>query len=382
MPKNIVVCCDGTANEFAKDRTNVIKLYSILVQDSAIQTTYYHPGLGTMEPAGALTPWARKIIRLLGKAVGYGLSDDIRDAYVYLMSQYEPGDRVYIFGFSRGAYTVRAIAALLKGYGLIRRGNETLVPYAIRMQMGIHEASQGNDPAQFAKYCELAKEFKATMSIECKPYFVGVWDTVCSVGWVENPLSLPYESNNPDIAVGRHAIAIDERRAFFRTHLWIKPVDAAREFGPKDMLQVWFPGVHCDVGGGYPENQSGLSKGALDWMLQEAKAYGLLVQDAKEQEVLGKSNGSQYCKQDPNDTIHESLEGLWVFAEFIWKKHWNWARHKWEHRPNLFRCRTIPPKSLVHDSAYLRGDDYAKRLPPDAIRATTRDLGKGASNAH
>nr|WP_162560759.1 DUF2235 domain-containing protein [Methylobacterium durans] len=100
--KNIVVCCDGTANEFAADRTNVVKLFSALTHDPSEQVAYYHPGLGTMEPAGALTRPVRWATRLLGKAVGYGLAADIRDAYVYIMEQYEPGDRVFLFGFSRG----------------------------------------------------------------------------------------------------------------------------------------------------------------------------------------------------------------------------------------------------------------------------------------
>jgi uncharacterized protein (DUF2235 family) len=103
VAKNIVVCCDGTANEFAKNNTNVVKLYSVLVRDPARQVTYYHPGLGTMEPAGALTTFARKVTKALGMAIGYGLANDMRDAYVFLMRTYQPGDHVYLFGFSRGA---------------------------------------------------------------------------------------------------------------------------------------------------------------------------------------------------------------------------------------------------------------------------------------
>src|SRR5690349_21439877 len=112
MPKNVVLCCDGTANEFAQDRTNVVKLFSALVQDSARQVAYYHPGLGSMEPPGALSGLARRLTRLLGQAFGYGLDLDIRDAYVFLMNNYEEGDKIFLFGFSRGAYTVRAVAAL------------------------------------------------------------------------------------------------------------------------------------------------------------------------------------------------------------------------------------------------------------------------------
>src|SRR5215471_9953496 len=207
--RNVVVCCDGTANEFAENKTNVIKLYSVLNQDPARQITYYHPGLGTMEPAGALSTFSRKFTKLLGQAVGYGLSNDIRDAYVYLMREFREGDQLFLFGFSRGAYTVRAIASLLHMYGLIRTDIEPLAPYAIRMMAGINRAQTRNDQAATESYFRLADEFKAMMcSTKCTPHFVGVWDTVSSVGWVENPLKLPFTANNPDIEIGRHAVSI------------------------------------------------------------------------------------------------------------------------------------------------------------------------------
>src|SRR6266852_2075228 len=142
MARNIVICCDGTANEFTKNNTNVVKLYSTLERDPATQVTFYHPGLGTMEPEGALTTFSRKVTKLLGMALGYGLSNDIRDAYVFLMQNFERGDKVFLFGFSRGAYTVRAVASLLHMYGLIHPGNEPLVTYAIRMLTGISRADE------------------------------------------------------------------------------------------------------------------------------------------------------------------------------------------------------------------------------------------------
>jgi uncharacterized protein (DUF2235 family) len=366
MPRNIVVCCDGTANEFARDRTNVVKLYYALVQDPAQQRTFYHPGLGTMEPAGALTNFARKLTRLAGKAFSYGLENDIRDAYLYLMNCFEPGDRIFLFGFSRGAYTVRSVASLLHMYGLIPQGNEPLVPYAIRMLTAINKLRGKSDEDAKAVF-QLAEEFKKTFSRrECKPWFVGVWDTVSSVGWIENPLRLPYTANNPDIEVGRHAVAIDERRAFFRSNLW-RPQPP--ESGPKDLKQVWFPGVHSDVGGGYPESESGLSKIALEWMLKEAMAAGLLVDAAKMNLVLGKSGGG-YEPPNPNAMMHESLTPWWWPAEFLLKRHFNWQEKKWERRMNLFRRRTIPPGSMVHQSAYDRAGDYKNRLPSDAIAVT------------
>ena len=87
----------------------------------------------------------------------------------------------------------------------------------------------------------MAAEFKEYMSrTDCNPWFVGVWDTVSSVGWISNPLKLPYVTNNPDIAIGRHAVSIDEHRAFFRNHLWRPPDDPQEPVGPKDLKQVWF----------------------------------------------------------------------------------------------------------------------------------------------
>jgi uncharacterized protein (DUF2235 family) len=380
MPRNLVICCDGTANEFAAARTNVIKLYYTLDHESPGQMAFYNPGLGTMEPSGALTTIGRKVTRLLGMAIGYGLADDIRDAYTFLMDHYEDGDRVFLFGFSRGAYTVRAVCSLLKMYGLLRRGNGPLIPYAIRMMMAIEKARQrkGADPDGAAtrqavdSYFRLAEEFRCTMSrSECRPHFVGVWDTVSSIGWKESPLKLPFVSDNPDIAIGRHAIAIDERRAFFRTHRWIPSKELA-EHGPRDVKQVWFPGVHCDVGGGYSEAESGLSKIALEWMLEEAKMAGLHVDGTRQQEVLGALPGSAYAKPDPDGPMHESLKGAWSLAEWISKPHFDWKTGQMTRRRNRGRRRTIPDGSLVHESAFLRGGgEYARRLPANVVRTPT-----------
>jgi len=367
---NIVLCCDGTANEFAEDRTNVVKLFSVL--DHRQQKAYYHPGLGTMEPPGALTTVTRAATRLLGKAIGYGLEADVRDAYVFIMRHYQPGDALYMFGFSRGAYTVRAVAALLHRYGLLRPGNEPLVPYAIRLLVS------SNPDKGFARAEELAASFKADMGcVTCEPAFVGVWDTVSSVGWIENPLKLPYVSDNPSIHVGRHAISIDERRAFFRNHLW-RSSPHLTTHGPRDVKQVWFPGVHCDVGGGYPEKESGLAKLALEWMMCEAMQAGLILDVPRAVQVLGYA-GSPLTPSNPRAARHESLTGAWYLAELLWKRHYNWARKRWGRRMNLGRRRTIPKDALVHESAYQRGAAYKKLLPPTATIELTCDFFRRAA---
>ena len=107
MSKNIVICCDGTGNEFAESKSNVIKLYKTLKCDAS-QIGYYHPGVGTMGSRSALTGIGKTWTKVMGLAFGYGISDNIADAYQFLMKNFEPGDDVYVFGFSRGAYTARA----------------------------------------------------------------------------------------------------------------------------------------------------------------------------------------------------------------------------------------------------------------------------------
>lgn len=370
--KNIVICCDGTANEFARNKTNVIKLYSMLVHDPARQVAYYHPGLGTMEPAGALTSPARQITKLLGRAFGYGLEADIRDAYVFLMNRFEADDRLFLIGFSRGAYTVRAVASLLHLYGLIRAGNEALVPYAIRMMTAIGKLVRRDDQGAVDESFHLAAQFRATFSVPylCKPWFIGVWDTVSSVGWIENPLVIPYSANNPDIHIGRHAIAIDERRAFFRQNLWGASSQSSPG-GPHDLQQVWFPGVHCDIGGGYPESESGLSNITLEWMLREAEVAGLLLdqqpQNNNGAHVLG-SGGGEYVRPGSTARMHESLQGWWRLAEFVPRRRYHWITGQWTWGMNLFRRRQIPEHALIHESAFARGEQYASRLPVTALR--------------
>lgn len=346
MPKNIVVCCDGTGNEFGPTNSNVIKLYSVLAQDPSTQVAYYHPGLGTMGAEGALSRLSRWWTKVKGLAFGYGLADNIGDAYIYLMGTYQPGDSVYLFGFSRGAYTARALAAMLFMYGLLRPGNEGLVRYITRL-------FRGHNPNIF----ELAQNFKSTFSGECKPRFLGVWDTVSSVGWVYNPVKLPYTANNTDIHYVRHAISIDERRAFFRQNLWGKPAPN------QDVKQVWFAGVHSDVGGGYLENESGLAKIALDWMLNEAMAAGMRVDAAKKDRVLGVTDPNN-AKPDAMGPIHKSLHGFWWLLELWPKRFWDASTKTYKWRWPLGKPRYMAPDSVVHNTVQIRIDSSKDSKDP------------------
>src|SRR6516225_4601020 len=141
----------------------------------------------------------------------------------------------------------------------------------------IRMMSKADDKAMYP----IAAQFQETFSRKCPIYFLGVWDTVNSVGWVYNPTIIPFTQNNPAIQIARHAISLDEHRAFYRQNL----LGDGRP--GQDFKQVWFAGVHSDVGGSYPEAESGLSKIALRWMLDEARTAGLLLDAQKVIDVLG-----------------------------------------------------------------------------------------------
>ncbi len=361
MPKNIVVCCDGTGNQFDTQKSNVVKLYKTLVCN-APQVAYYHPGVGTMGARNALTQIGKWWTRVIGLAFGYGISDNLADAYQFLMREFEPGDRLYVFGFSRGAYTARALCGMLHIVGLLTEGNEGLIPYAIRMIK--------RKKIDF----EVAKDFKNTFSRDCKTYFVGVWDTVSSLGWVYDPVRFPFTraTKNPDFQIIRHAVSIDERRAFFRQNLFGEPHDPQQ-----DVEEVWFAGVHSDVGGSYPESESQLSKITLQWMLCEAELAGLLVDPQRKADLLG--GKPPYVPPDPTTkNQHESLRRFWWIAE-LWPKlvDVRTAGGSWHKRlhMNLGRRRWISTDSFVHESVQqrlnARGISYKPgnlpELPPPHI---------------
>jgi len=327
MAKNIVICCDGTGNQYGDRNTNVVKLFSVLPKSRREQLAWYDPGVGTFSAPAALTKTARAWTKLLGLAFGFGIQENVQDAYRYLMEHYEPQDRVFIFGFSRGAYAARALVALIFKCGLLERGNDNLVPYAFQI-------------LKREKRVAIYSGFRRTFSRRCGVHFLGLWDTVKSVGWVYNPLKLQFTRRNPIVKTIRHAVSIDERRSFYRQNLWGEP------FAHQDVKQVWFAGVHSDVGGSYPERESGLSQIALQWMIEEAVSHGLLVDDKRRREVLGEvpapapahvspatpavaaavpeaaANEAEFhAPPDFRGPLHKSLHGVWWIPEILPKRY-------------------------------------------------------------
>jgi uncharacterized protein (DUF2235 family) len=339
MARNIIVCCDGTNNQFGVENTNVVRLIQVLNRDATRMRLYYDPGVGTLPEPEMWGKVRSTIAKWSSLAFGTGLQANVQEAYTYLMNYWEPGDRVFLFGFSRGAYTVRVLAAMLHALGLLPRGNENMVPYVMRLFRGVRNA--GEDPK--SNYWKLSHQFRQTFAREtCEPQkrfkirFLGVWDTVSSVGWVWDPTTFPYTRTNPSIEVIRHAVAIDERRAFYRQNLMVSS-------DTQDFKQFWFPGAHSDVGGGYGNDGGGLWMIPFQWIVDEAKDQGLEIDDARLAKLLENAPTHPWAEQ-----LHESLTPAWWWAELFPKLSGGRVRF------NLGSPRSIEDGQPIHNSALLR----------------------------
>jgi uncharacterized protein (DUF2235 family) len=286
MAKNIVFCADGTWDSSANG-TNVYKLFKACLT-TASQVPYYDDGVGADG-----TP----VEKLLGGAFGEGLYQKIKDGYSKISQVYEEGDRIFLFGFSRGAFTARSLAGMIAVSGLPTKGfDDALVEGAFTAYR--HKDQRAQILAQLeAKYA--MDGAKLTM--------VGVWDTVGSLGipaifGAVSPLIYGFLDTglHPDVLNAYQALAIDERRAEFPATLWTGATNPNQT-----VEQVWFTGVHCDVGGGYPVH--GLSDITLAWMLGKAIPLGLQVDPGV---------AAQYAVPDGKhalDQLHESWSVLWAF---------------------------------------------------------------------
>src|SRR5262252_1441120 len=282
--RNLIVCLDGTDNEFSAENTNVVRLFQCLDRDPERQLAYYDPGVGTIWEPGALTRTSKKIQMMLGLAFGFGVTGKVADAYLFLMQAYQRGDRVYVFGFSRGALEARALAALIHRCGLLQPQLASLQRYAMRLF-----EVPGNFP--------VVDSFRETFSERVDIAFLGIWDTVTSFGNVWSPIHWPNTSNNPSVRSLAHAIAIDERRAFFRQNRWSPSPGQQVE-------EVWFPGVHSDVGGGYDVASGRLWAITLEWMIGHARRAGLQFIDSAVESILSAAKTST---PDAETNQHDSL---------------------------------------------------------------------------
>lgn len=376
MAKNIIICSDGTGNTANKGRgTNVFKIFESVDLNShrfhperSPQVAIYDDGVGTED---------FRLLRILGGAAGYGLSRNVRQLYKELCRIYDPGDRIYLFGFSRGAFTVRSLSGFIGVCGILdvaRLGSsddfDELVEEAYRVYRGCYRTwlmktfMGPADPERIKQF--RARHCHGGESI----HFVGVWDTVDAVGLplhVSDLINkLVYQFKFPDLVLSPivaravHALAIDDERQSFHPLIW----DERAPLEPGQSLeQVWFAGVHSNVGGGYPKQ--GMSLVALDWIMYHAEQCGLRFIETERQYYRDHAN--------VDDKLYDPRAAVGIF-------------YRWFPRDIARMCRGSGVRPKIHLSVLERiahgTEDYRPgNLPGDSqvVITPTGDPDKDAS---
>ncbi|KAF8274308.1 hypothetical protein EI94DRAFT_1794529 [Lactarius quietus] len=286
--RTVVLCFDGTGDQFNTDNSNIVNFFSMLKKDDkSQQLVYYQAGIGTYTIPDIATPLVAKWKKTIDMAIGNHLDAHVMGGYEFLMEQYHAEDKICIFGFSRGAYTARALAGMIHKVGLLPAGNHQQVPFAYKMFS--RDDKKGWDQSD---------AFKKAFSIDIEIEFVGGYRLLRR----DDPTHLPFTSSNTAIRYFRHAISLDERRAKFKANHYhkchhndqkgTKSEDMPRSnhrhphftaiivmtikvlMGPlaeTNVREVWFAGCHCDVGGGSVKNDTphSLARISLRWIIRE-----------------------------------------------------------------------------------------------------------------
>ena len=397
MSRKIVVCLDGTGNEIETNESNVLRLYKTL-ERSEDQLVYYHPGVGTMDTNPFAKLFWSKPKLIAGLIFGAGLETNVLRAYEFLCRHYQEGDkknkidgdRLYFFGYSRGAYTARVLAGFINDFGLVDPQEFHLVAPVFRAWRSI---SSADDRKAYAKIRMLEHAF--TMRYPAIR-FLGLWDTVSSLLRVKlgKGTFIQYGTHssvdeNPSVESVRHVLAIDETRRFFRHQFW---TEGQKYYGTRfkskknppdqDVKQVWFAGTHTDVAGSVYEPEAGLAKITMQWMREELD--GLKVDKlafrtiSYNRYVLGKEDkvtakmGLTVSKPDPSAPLHSQMKKGWFILEIFprlrrrcrWPKQWSilgyyipWGQHRY-----------IPPGSNIHSTALERRADAKNKYDPPNLK--------------
>jgi uncharacterized protein (DUF2235 family) len=388
MPKNIVICLDGTGNQIEDNLSNVLKLYRTLYKASH-QVVYYDQGVGTFGQQHPWTPLSQKFKNVLGLATGYGLDTKVLNAYHFIIDHFEKGDKIYIFGFSRGAHMARVLAGVLYVIGLLKPEQKNLAGSALTVYKRALNA-EGMRKAYHFRRITTTK----TVSVE----FLGVWDTVSSMitprpdrFYIPSLEKLPNTKINPSVRVFRHAMAIDEFRRMFRLDTWekeqaYKPNKHSQgERVGQDIKQVWFAGCHSDVGGGFKREESSMAQFPLAWLIEEAMQFGLRVNKRMLRHVaygIKYNSQSQHNYPKPNhlSMLHNSMTLAWKWMEFLPKS----VRRKEDKQKRSFfgmylplsEPRLIPKGANLHVSVVdrlLEDESYSPKHLPNEYKLVGRD---------
>jgi uncharacterized protein (DUF2235 family) len=448
MSKNIILLSDGTGNSSAKIfKTNVWRLFQILdLRDPNSQVAYYDDGVGTS---------SFKAFAVLGGVFGFGLKRNVIDIYSFCCRNYQPGDRFYCFGFSRGAFTIRIVAGMIARQGLVKYNNNEAD--LARFAADAYRLYRRRFTGGFSKYLSYIVDPRDVRDFVIRKWrqlwhqsvsapdptpiesihFVGLWDTVDAYGgpieemtraidyWIW-PLSMPDRFMSAKVHKACHALALEDERDAFRPVIWdqryvrgtgewvgrkktdwlfdinydprsdaeklAEPAPHLRtELPPIDrqrISQVWFTGVHSDIGGGYP--QDGLSYVTLDWMLDRAKAYGLKYFDEQRELLIAP-------QINPTDKLNDSRKGLAGYyrykprniletysappykpsfisdARHIWRLLWKnpdpQAEILADLHPSMPQHVPPPPDATIHDSVFKRIQAGTDRYAPVVLPA-------------
>lgn len=356
VAKRIVLLSDGTGNSAAKlFKSNVWRTYQALDLSQGDQIASYNDGVGNS---------SFKPLAILGGAFGWGLKRNVLDLYLFLCRNYIAGDEIYCFGFSRGAFTIRILAGLIATRGIVSANSElelrtkaisafrTFYSEHFRSALGVEKIGR------WIRDLFTGEAGAKTQSTAVKQIpvirFVGLWDTVAAYGlpideltrawsWIF-PLSIPNRTPLASVGSYCHALALDDERNTFHPVLLNEPPK-----GPHNVKQVWFAGMHSNVGGGYPDD--GLSYVPLEWMLTEASAADLRFKPTALAEIRE--------LKDPLGRVYDSRRGLGGFYRYQ-PRRMEWLLNDTSDPDN----QVVIPRPKIHESVVQRIQKGVDRYAP------------------
>ncbi|KAJ8515468.1 hypothetical protein ONZ45_g7133 [Pleurotus djamor] len=364
--RNLVVCIDGTANQFSEKNTNVVELLSRLIKDD-MQLTYYNSGIGTYVKPSMLSFgfWKQTYIHAVDMAIAWNFERIVISAYQWLSENYQPGDRIYLFGFSRGAYQVRVIAGMIEKVGLLHKGNNDQIKFAYELYSALSKerfdfsgllqklrrrfskcVRSEDEEAEESKAERLCKAFKNALSRpDVKVHFVGAWDTVSSIGITRGPSLPETDTGMRHVCHFRHALALDEKRVKFLPEYANGGNGPAPDEGGGDIKEVWFAGSHSDIGGGIASNLELNKFGpSLRWVTYEATKYGLRTIPL---------NRGVWATVNPTKSLTFAWKPMEVmpFRRLSYKD-----RNGTTYWPHFGKPRILKPGQLIHSSVQMELD--------------------------
>ncbi len=338
MSKNLVVFSDGTGQEGGVgNNSNVYKLYNMIEDRTDKQISYYDRGLGT--------GW-RKVT---GNVGGMGISKNIQECYEFIFDNFTAGDKIYLFGFSRGATTVRSLSNFIHLFGILPKSRRELIKQAYNIYKIGNKEHRDQEAKNF---------IKKHHTMWTRIHFLGVWDTVAALGIPLKCIDvildkIPFFRHkfqdlrlSDSVENAYHALAIDEERKTFHPTLWDNDKKFLKNY--QSMKQVWFCGVHTDVGGGYEEQE--LSNIPLFWMMYSAVEHGLRIYKKDKVEII----------QDINGKMHDSRGGTLSKLYRKEVRSWNSKTHGMPtiHQSVLQRTLNKQNKKASHYKPWILNLDF------------------------